>query len=73
MASSKVSFIDDAYERQPGRTAGVHVHTYCTNNNSSVGSEIRIGSWNVSVFCMHTRVNSCIGRLNAEGDRDSAS
>ena len=43
------------------------VRTYCTRNGISVGSDIGIGSWRVSI-----PIQELIDRLNAEGGTDSA-
>ena len=31
------------------------MHTYYTRNNSCAGSNIRIGSWSVSTYCVDNR------------------
>ena len=51
------------------------VHTYCTRDSSSIGSNIGIGSWSVSTYRMfiYTSANNCVDRLNTEGGRHSAS
>ena len=57
------------------RKDGLSVHTYCTRDSSSIGSNIGIGSWSVSTYRMfiYTRADNCVDRLNTEGGRHSAS
>ena len=49
--------------------------TYCTRDNSYVGSDIGTDSWSVSTYrmSMYATDNSCVDRLNTEGGRDPAS
>ena len=49
--------------------------TYSTRDNSCVGSDIGIGSWNVSTYhmSMKTSANTLNSCLNIECGRDSAS
>ena len=51
------------------------VRTYCTRDNSYVGSDIGTGSWSVSTYriSMHATANSCVDRPKTEGGRDPAS
>ena len=55
-------------DNQEGQLHGVCTVTYCTRYGSCVGSDTRIGSWNMSTYCMYTSTDmqfySCLGKKN---------
>ena len=65
-------FMKDSREGQPRRTAGA-----CAPIVQGIAvvlaATFEIGNWNMSMYCMYTRANSYVDRLEAEGARNSAS